>query len=356
MNIKSYINDFEKNSREEFESKQYKLLFELNKFHFNNCSKYLNFVNAHFSENMFNDVSSLPYLPVDVFKRHRLITCGEENIFKILNSSGTTGQIKSQIFLDKYNARNQAIALSKIFTQFTGLNRPNMLIIDSPDLLQKRNNFSARVAGIIGFSSLCRKREFALNSNYQINEEAIEKLIEASENSQILIFGFTSIIWQYFLKYKFKNSIKSKLRDKGVLMHGGGWKKLENKNISKDYFYKKINNLTGIKNIFNYYGMVEQTGSIFIECSKGYLHTNPLCDIISRSKNDLSVNPLNIEGIAQVLSVLPTSYPGFSLLTDDLVTIKHINNCPCGRKGKSFKINGRIKKSEIRGCSDTFSG
>ena len=31
------------------------------------------------------------------------------------------------------------------------------------------------------------------------------------------------------------------------------------------------------------------------------------------------------------------------------------DDCPCGRNGKYFKINGRLKNAEIRGCSDTYA-
>ena len=50
------------------------------------------------------------------------------------------------------------------------------------------------------------------------------------------------------------------------MLHGGGWKKLENKKISNEVFKKKILKKLNLKNVFNYYGLVEQTGSIFIEC------------------------------------------------------------------------------------------
>ena len=30
-----------------------------------------------------------------------------------------------------------------------------------------------------------------------------------------------------------------------------------------------------------------------------------------------------------------------------------IDDCKCGRKGKYFLVHGRIKKAELRGCSDT---
>ena len=30
------------------------------------------------------------------------------------------------------------------------------------------------------------------------------------------------------------------------------------------------------------------------------------------------------------------------------------DDCPCGRKGKYFEILGRVKRAEVRGCSDTY--
>ena len=59
-------------------------------------------------------------------------------------------------------------------------------------------------------------------------------------------------------------------------------------------------------------------------------------------------------GIIQVLSVLPGSYPGHSLLTEDEGTLLGEDDCPCGRFGKYFKVSGRIRNAEIRGCSDTY--
>ena len=52
--------------------------------------------------------------------------------------------------------------------------------------------------------------------------------------------------------------------------------------------------------------------------------------------------------------MLPTSYPGHVLLTEDEGEILGEDDCPCGRKGKYFKIYGRIKNAEVRGCSDTY--
>jgi len=56
-----------------------------------------------------------------------------------------------------------------------------------------------------------------------------------------------------------------------------------------------------------------------------------------------------------VVSVLPFSYPGHSLLTEDEGTLLGEDDCTCGRLGKYFRIVGRLKNAEIRGCSDTYA-
>ena len=53
------------------------------------------------------------------------------------------------------------------------------------------------------------------------------------------------------------------------------------------------------------------------------------------------------------MSVLPTSYPGHNLLTEDLGRMIGLDKCKCGRKGKYFEVMGRVKNTELRGCSDT---
>ena len=51
------------------------------------------------------------------------------------------------------------------------------------------------------------------------------------------------------------------------------------------------------------------------------------------------------------MSVLPTSYPGHNIITEDIGKIFKIK-CNCGLNSTHFKIYGRAKEAEIRGCSD----
>ena len=108
----------------------------------------------------------------------------------------------------------------------------------------------------------------------------------------------------------------------------------------------------GVTNVHDYYGMIEQTGSIFVECEKGYLHCSDYSDVITR--NQMTHEPLILtKRLIQVISLLPSSYPGNSILTEDIGMILGEDDCECGRKGKYFTISGRMKQSEVRGCSDT---
>ena len=67
------------------------------------------------------------------------------------------------------------------------------------------NKFSARGAAINGFRHLANKSEFLLDEKNKLKTNILKKL--ETENS-FMVFGFTSIIWEYFVKQlikKFQN-------------------------------------------------------------------------------------------------------------------------------------------------------
>jgi hypothetical protein len=229
-----------------------------------------------------------------------------------------------------------------------------MIIIDSESVIKDRNLFVARGAGILGFSMFGSKRFYALDQNMELDIDGLQSFIEQASGERIFIFGFTFMIYQHFYKELVKKGIKVDLSD-AVLIHGGGWKKLINESVNSKEFRNNLYSVCSINSVHDYYGMVEQTGTIYMECENGNLHAPVFSDIIIRNPNDFSVARKNEPGIIQVLSVLPMSYPGFSLLTEDEGILLGEDDCPCGRHGKYFRITGRIKNAEIRGCSDTYA-
>jgi phenylacetate-coenzyme A ligase PaaK-like adenylate-forming protein len=306
-----------------------------------------------FNTQYVSNIEDLPFLPVRLFKLHDLLSVGRKDVVKTMTSSGTSGQAVSKIFLDKITAKNQTRILTRIVSSFLGGSRVPMLIIDCEATIKNRNQFSARAAGITGFSIFASKRMFALNEDMTLNIEGVKKFIEENSTKTIMIFGFTFIVYQHFYLELLKSNEKIDLNN-AVLIHGGGWKKLIDQAVDNETFKSNLTSICGLNKIHDYYGMVEQTGTIHMECEAGYLHTSEYSDIIVRRTRDFSVCDIGEKGIIQLLSLLPISYPGHSILTEDIGSIYGEDNCNCGRKGKYFKIFGRLKNAELRGCSDTY--
>ena len=330
-------------------------LKELIHHHRNCCKEYDKMMTAiSFSENDMTAMEQIPFLPVRLFKEFDLRSIADDAVFKTMTSSGTSGQQVSKIYLDRATAANQQKTLMQIVKSFTGGRRMPMIIIDCPDVVKNRVMFSARGAGILGFSIFGSKRIYALDNDMQLQLEALEHFIEEHKNEKILMFGFTFMVWQHFYK-----ALKARNRhlnlDNAILIHGGGWKKLIQEKVSPAAFNLALHEVCNVPRVCNYYGMVEQTGCIYMECECGHLHASSYSDILIRRGHDFSVADVGEKGIIQVLSLLPESYPGHSLLTEDEGILLGEDNCRCGRKGKYFTVLGRLENAEIRGCSDTYA-
>ena len=330
-------------------------LSDLTKHHYSRCFQYKRLLDVlGFEPGQVKSAEDIPFIPVRLFKEYDLLSIDEARVIKTMTSSGTTGQSVSKIFLDKDTSTSQTRVLTKLVSSFIGKKRMAMLVIDSRSILKDRNLFSARGAGILGFSMFGYDVTYALDDNMEVDIPLIQAFIEKHKDEQVLLFGFTFMIWEHFYSALKDAGIKLALYN-GIMIHGGGWKKLIEQAVDNDTFKKSISEVCGILRIYNYYGMVEQTGSIFMECEVGHLHASIFSDVLIRDHRDFSSLPVGQEGLVQLLSLLPLSYPGHSILTEDVGEILGEDDCPCGRKGKYFKICGRIKNAELRGCSDTYA-
>ena len=335
--------------------KEARLLAEmtrLTKLHLAACPPYRTVVEKLNFPTRMKSLTDVPFIPVRLFKHQRLLSVPEQEIVKTMTSSGTSGHSPSQIFLDKTTAALQIKVLSKIMASFIGSKRLPMLIIDCKATVTDRYRFSARTAGILGFSMFGRNVEYALDDDMTLNRDRVEAFVEKHEGQDILLFGFTFIVWQYLVQALEQEDATLPL-DKGILLHGGGWKKLLDEAVENPEFKSRLAAATGIDRIHNYYGMVEQTGSIHMECEKGHLHTPAWAEILIRDPYDFSPLPVGEKGLVQLLSVIPHSYPGHSILSEDVGEILGMDDCACGRKGSYFKIEGRLEQAEVRGCSDS---
>ena len=327
-------------------------LRELTALHRDGCHDYRAIVDA------YGDAPpggpDAPFLPVSLFKTRNLMSVPQADVFKTMTSSGTTGQAPSRIILDAETARAQTRALAAIITSFIGPKRLPMLIIDNPSTVKDRRTFSARGAGILGLMTFGRDHTYALDDDMNVDWDAITAFSEKYRGQKILAFGFTFMVWRHLLqplaaagrKLPFENAI---------LIHSGGWKKLEAEKVSNAAFKAEASTRAGFDQVHNFYGMVEQTGSVYVECEQGHLHAPIFSDVVMRRPEDWSECAVGEPGLIQVISVLPRSYPGHSLLTEDQGVLLGEDDCGCGRMGRYFHVLARIPKAEVRGCSDTYA-
>lgn len=326
----------------------------LNRFHAEHCEPYRKIQQAYgVYEKQFSEIEDFLFIPVSLFKDFDLKSIDDGDTIKVLTSSGTTSSKVSRIFLDKTTSRYQTKALSVIVQDFIGAKRLPMLIVDTPNVIKDRKLFSARGAGILGMSNFGRDHFYLLDDNLNLKIDELRAFLEKYRGENILIFGFTYIVWLNLYEVMKKNNAALDLGN-ATLIHSGGWKKLIDQEIDNDRFKKSLEDSFGIKKIHNFYGMVEQVGSIFMECERGYFHTPTFSEIVIRDPGNWSSMGFGREGVVEVLSILPHSYPGHVLLTEDTGTVYGEDDCGCGRLGRYFKITGRIPKAEIRGCSDTY--
>lgn len=348
--------DLEKGAKDALLTKE---LLELTKFHRDHCTEYARFLNAiGFDERNVKTVADIPFFPVRLFKNVDLLSIPREEVFKTMTSSGTTGQSVSKIFVDKETAMIQQKVMIKILGDYWGKKRLPLLVIDSKETVRNRQMFTARGAAIMGLQVVAKEMVFALNDDMTLNVDAVKAFLDKYSGQRFIMFGFTFIVWQHLYKV-FENSGPFNIKDYDLsdvfLMTGGGWKKLISDSISQDEFKSRMRETLGIEHFLDHYGMVEQTGCIYAECECGHLHASNYSDVIIRDAEDFSVKGIGEKGIMQTVSVLPHSYPGHSLLTEDEGVILGEDDCPCGRKGKYIQIIGRLKSAEIRGCSDTYA-
>lgn len=324
----------------------------LSELHYEHCLPYRRIVDGYGVAAGKRKYSEVPPLAVRLFKEYALKSIADEQVIKILTSSGTTSQVVSKIFLDKETSMLQTKVLVHIMQYYLGKQRVPMLIIDHPNVVKDRASFSARGAGILGLSNFGRNHTYALDNDMNINFPVVEAFLEKHQDTPIFIFGFTFMVWQYFIEPMLASSKQIEMKS-AILVHSGGWKKLQDKAVDNETFKSYFNQITGSTRVHNFYGMVEQVGSIYVECESGFLHAPNFSDINVLDTKTWGHCPFGEKGIIQVTSLLPLSYPGHKLLTEDIGIIHGEDDCLCGKKGKYFSVLGRVPKAEVRGCSDT---
>jgi Acyl-protein synthetase, LuxE len=305
-----------------------------------------------------NRVADLPFLPVAMLKANPpLSLVGEQEIKRTLTSSATTGQVPSRIVLDSQTSRRMIKGVVAILQNFIGPSRRPYLVVDVPGAVGSKSEMGARGAAIQGLQPFASEINYCLKLDAAgepvLEREKLFQFAKAHSQSTVLVYGFTYMLWNHLVKPLMAAGECLDLPNVHIL-HSGGWKRLQSQSVDKKVFNEGLARVFGCapERVIDFYGMVENVGVIYPDCAEGNKHAPVFGEVIVR--NPLTLEPVGPgeSGLIQVCSVLPTSFPGHLLLTEDLADVIALDGCPCGRRGMVFRFRGRAPKAEVRGCGN----
>jgi hypothetical protein len=297
-------------------------------------------------------LAGIPFLHVGLFKDLLLQTTAEGiKHQRRLASSATTSGVSSQVALDERSSALQGESARLILSAWLGTAQTPLVVLDSARALRGREPVSARLAAAMSLRPLATDLSFVLsdpNAPEQLDWDAVVRL---SCGGRLTVYGFTWILWTAWANGTMPASVREHLRTVTVrFVHSGGWKKLEAVRVDRATFDGALLAAAGPGSlVLDYYGLVEQVGMVFPLCEAGRRHVPRWGAVIVR--DPWTKQPTDGPGQLQLLNPLAWGAPYHSVLTEDMGCTQ-TDACPCGRRGSSFLLGGRMPKAELRGCAN----
>ena len=267
-------------------------------------------------------IEDIPFLPIELFKSHT-IYCGEGEPEMVFTSSSTTGQTPSRHPMAQLSIYERAF--TEAFRTFYGPAEQYGIYALLPSYLQRKGSSLIYMAD--------RLIAEAGSGGFYLDE--YEKLIadmEADPKPKILL-GVSYALWDLAERYapKLHNT---------VVMETGGMKGYREE-IPKEELHRILCEGFGVERIHSEYGMAELTSQAY-SSGEGIFRAPQWMKILVRDINDpFCLLPAGARGGVNIID-LANIYSCAFIETQDV-----------GRSfaDGSFAIEGRIDRSEIRGCN-----
>lgn len=335
----------------ERESDFLRRIHSLHTHHLSNSPEYSNICQSLYPKIDENTaLTGYPSIPVSLFKHLRLSSVSENEVFREVRSSGTSGN-PSLVVLNKETARLQTSALANILTVWLGRERRPMILVETPHLPGQVGQQSAGSAAVSAMMMFGKNHFWLLDESGNPDVSGLIHWLSTNGVHKPLIFGFTFRVFQSFLQNDDLLKI-GKALEGATVIHGGGWKKLQDLAVNNEDFKSSMLNSYGISEVRDYYGMAEQLGGIWVEGENSVLIPSTYSSVVIRDPESLEPLPMGETGLIHSFSTLPISYPGHSLLTDDLGVLLENSFRPEEFGEVGLKVLARLPAAEPRGCSD----
>ncbi|MEV6105821.1 acyl-protein synthetase [Streptomyces sp. NPDC051940] len=325
-------------------------LAELTEYHRRASAPYRNLLAAlgHSASVVPERMADLPWLPVGLLRERDFSSLAPGRATRSLSTSGTTGA-PTRIALDPASAAGEMRQVVRTLQEVTGPRRLPMLIADSRDVLRSGTALSMRAGLVRALMQLGRDHVFLLDGEGGPDAPAARAFLAEHGGGPFLLCGVTALVWELGHGLAHRHGLDL---THGIVLHGGGWKRLADRAVDRAEFRDRFRRDTGATRIHDYYGMTEQGGTLFLEGPEGDgLYCPDFADVIVREPVSWQEATPGTPGVIQVVSTVPRSHPGHLLLTEDWGVVHGVDDGYW--PGKRFSVLGRLPRTRARGCSDT---
>lgn len=293
------------------------------RFQAGNCLPYREYLSLIGCDpTMVSTLGEIPFLPIELFKTHK-VYCGVSEPEIVFTSSSTTGQIPSRHYVADLAVYEESF--TRGFEMFYGNPRDMAIFALLPGYLEREGS-----SLIYMFDKLVAD---AADGGFYLHE--YEKLLQdmaAFEGPKLLI-GVSYALWEMAEKYPGR-------LDNTIIMETGGMKG-HREEIPKEGFHKILCDAFGVGAIHSEYGMAELLSQAYSD-GDGLFTTPPWMKVVCRDVHDpFEILPHGRRGGINVID-LGNLYSCSFIQTQDIGTVY-----ADGR----FSIGGRIGGSDIRGCN-----
>ncbi|NOZ36246.1 MAG: acyl transferase [Chlorobi bacterium] len=305
-----------------------KIALQIFDFQFKNNNTYRDYIKKlKIDISKIKHFTEIPFLPIDFFKTHKIISSGKK-IQTTFRSSGTTGMSRSEHHITDLSIYDKSFL--KTFKIFYG--KPDKYIFTALLPSYSEQGSSSLIYMVKKLMQISNKPD---NDFYLYNhQELFEKLSELEkQNKKTILFGVSFALIDFFEEYKL--SLKNT-----IIIETGGMKGRK-KEIVREKLHKIIKNATGLKQIHSEYGMTELLSQAYAKQANKYI-TPPWMKILIRDTNDpFGCLPKGQSGGINIID-LANLYSCSFVETKDLGKI---------HKDNTFEILGRFDNSDVRGCN-----
>ena len=304
------------------------LALETFRFQANHCEvykTYLDLLGIHSSK--VNNVSKIPFLPVELFKTHT-VYCGVEPAQQIFTSSATTGMTPAKHHIAKISIYEESFTRS--FRLFIGAPEHYSILALLPSYSERSDSSLIYMVNQLMLQSGDSDNRYFLYNH----EDLFHHLISLRNRKKTtLLFGVT------FALLDFLNHYTIDFPDLEIIETGG--MKGRGKEFTRKVLHQIISQGFGTNHIYSEYGMAELLSQAYAK--EGVLFMPPpWMAVFVRDMHDpfrfLANGQLGVINIIDLANRYSCSF----IETQDMGII-HSNNC--------FEVTGRIPFSELRGCN-----